>query len=207
MILAIFHTLMYTFSLTLHKTVFINVHNRCSDVRLVSPVCFFNRGFHYRYPIKETWTGVMMKIGFNFDLDQDTPRGVLMYKVRRKGNTGFDHQSGVDNTSTRVTKEVLKMMRLLVIFKFVHSEKLKVNTILVEYDNKHVLNEDKLAQLYEKANDVYFGHDFSSWLMYDNTVLNIAHKVVQKISPNLEIAIARGIRYLNVIKPIWYCQR
>jgi hypothetical protein len=117
----------------------------------------------------------MMKIEFKFDSDQDKPGGILVYKA--KSNTRSNHQSSID----RIIEDTLKIMRLLVAWKIERSGELDVNMALVEYGDELVLDEDKLANLYDKINDIPSGYRHT-WLMYDNTVLKVTltHSEVRK---------------------------
>jgi hypothetical protein len=205
-------------SLTLHKTMVMTVHNQYPDIELVSPVYFCNCETCYEYPVKGKDVGVTMKIGFRFDLDQDDPGGILMYKLRRKRNERFDHQSIIDTIYAKVIEEASKMMQLLVTWKIERLEEPNVNIMLVEYGNESALNEDKLIQLYDKVNDIhfysleetFFDHDSLSfdssrhtWLMCDNTVLAVPYKVVREEDFELKITISQEFRDLDTIKSMW----
>jgi hypothetical protein len=194
---------MCTVSLTLHKTMIMTVHNQYPDIELISPVYFCNRGKRYRYRIKRVHDNVLMKIGFRFDFDQDVPRGILMYTIRRKSNIRSDHQSSVDTISTKVIEEALKMTRLLVTWKIEHLKEPKVNIILVEHDNELVLNEDKLTRLCEKVNNILSGRNSSVWLMCGNTALTVTHEVVRKTGLELKITVSQGVGNLDAIRPMY----
>jgi hypothetical protein len=198
--LAIFPMLMCAVSLTLYKTVVMAVHNRHPDINLVSPIYFCNRGIYNGYSVERMNIGAMMKIGFSFGLDQDEFGGILMYEVQRKRNTVSDHQSSIDTIYAKVIEEALKRMQLLVAWKIKHFEEPKVNIMLVEYDNELVLREDKLAQLYERVNDIPFGHNPSRWLMYDNTALRVTYEVMRKTGLELKITVSQGVRNLDTIR-------
>jgi hypothetical protein len=75
------------------------------------------------------------------------------------------------------------------------SGKPKVNIMLVEYDDELVLNEDKLAQLYGKINDISSGNSSFGWLMYDNTVLVAKYEVAEEKDLELKITISKGAKY------------
>jgi hypothetical protein len=181
------------------------VHNRYSDIELVSPVYFCNGGIYYEYPVKKTYASAVMKIGFSFDPDQDEFRGILMYEMRRKGNTRSNHQSSTDTIYTKVIEEASKMMRLLVTWKIERSGEPKVNIILAEYDSMFAISEDKLAYLYDKIND-QFARRYSSlgytWLMYDNTMWVVTYEIVQKAAFELKITISEGARNQVTLRPI-----
>jgi hypothetical protein len=132
----------------------VTVYNRYPDIELISPVYLCNCGIYHEYPIERADIGVMVKASFRFGLDQDEPEGILMYEVQRNGNANSDHQPNTDTTSTGITEDASKMMRLIVAWKINHSLKFNVRMVLVEHDNELVLDEDKLEQLHKKVNDI-----------------------------------------------------
>jgi hypothetical protein len=190
--------LMHNASLIFPGTMVMTVHNQYPDIELVSPMYFFNRCIYNEYPLERTDTGAIMKIEFRYDLDQDKPRGILMYKAQRK--TRSNHRASID----KLIEDALETMRLLVTWKIECSGELKVNIMLVEYGDEIVLNEDKLAQLYEKVNDIPSSYiSRHTWLMYDNTVLMVVHKVVQKVILELDITIFEEPSSIDIIRPMW----
>jgi hypothetical protein len=148
---------MYIISLTLQRTVDVTVRNSHSFVELVSPVYFCNHGTCYEYPVERTDHDAITKISFRFDFNQHESGGILMYKAQRKVDAGSDHQSSID----KVIEDTLNMMQLLVIWKTKDLEEPQVIITLLEHDNEHVLDEDKLAQLYNKMIDIPFIYCYS----------------------------------------------
>jgi hypothetical protein len=203
MMLMIFLVLTCTISLTLHKVMNMTIHNRHSGIELVSLAYFCAGGTYYEYPAGKTNIGVMMIFDFRFDPDQDTSGGILIYEIRRKGNEISDLQSNVDPIYTKAIEEASKMMRLLVIWKTKHLEEPKANAILVEYDNRLVLDEDKLAQLYGNVNDIPYDRHRCTWSIYSNTALVIRCKVAWKESLRLDVDISYKERDSNAIRPMW----
>jgi hypothetical protein len=196
---------MYAVSLALCNTAIMTVHNQYPDIELVSPAYFCNRGTYHEYPVKRMDNNTIMKISFRFDIDQDESSGILMYEAQRKGNTRFGHQSNVDPIYAKVIEEALKVMRLLVTWKVKRSWGPKVNIMLVEYDNGFALNEDKLAQLYEKANDIPSGCNLygCAWLMCDNTTLDVTNEEVEKPDFESKITISEGFVNRHTIRSRW----
>jgi hypothetical protein len=195
--------LMCVISLTLHNTMIITVHNQYPDVKLVSPVYFCNHGKRYKYRVKKVHDGAVINIGFRFDLDQDELGGIMMYEVQK--NVISNHQFSTDTTSAKVIEKALNMIRLLVTWKIGRSGEPKVKIMLVEYDRGLILREDKLAQLYEKVNDIPFGQNPSgyTWLMCDNAALTATHEVMRKAGLGLKIIVSQGVRRMDAIKPMW----
>jgi hypothetical protein len=193
MILAILPMLMCTISLTIHKTMTMTVHNQHPDIELMSPVLFCNRENRYEYHVERDDDGAVIEIDLELDLDE--PEGILMHKVQR--NAGPNHRS------IKVIEEALKMMQLLVTWKIEHSGEPKANIMLVEYDDKPVLNEDELAQLHDKVKDIPLSHNPSRLLMCDNTVLEVAYEAAQKEGLKLKIDIPQEYEGKDTIKLMW----
>jgi hypothetical protein len=127
----------------------------------------------------------------------------LMYEIRRKRNRRSDHQSSINTAYAKVIEEASKMTRLLVAWKIDRSGGSKVRIILVECDDKLVLNEDKLAQLYKRVNDIPSGYHAITWLMCDNTVLETTYEIEQKTGIELEITISEGDKDENTKSALW----
>jgi hypothetical protein len=182
------------------------VYNQHPDIKLWSPVCFFNRGTYYEYPVKSADIVTMMKIGLRFKFDQDETGGILMYKMQRKENAKPNHQSTTDTISAKAVEDASKMMRLLVAWKIERSGKSKVHIMLVEHDSELVLNEAKLAQLYNKIDDEFSRHyDFSrsTWLVSNNIVLETTYEVVQEEDFALQVTISKGVDDQSAIPTLW----
>jgi hypothetical protein len=210
---------MYIISFNFQRTMDVTVYHQCSDIELVSPVYFCNDGSYHEYPIERTDHGTVTKIGFRFDPNRNSSGSILMYKVQRKVNTRSDHQSSIDVIYTNVIEETLKMIRLLVIWKVEYLKKPEVKAMLVEYDNKLVLNEDELVQLYNNAVNMSFNYDTSYYLGRENHILNkytalvcdhAALKVVydEEWKDGLELKInISGVEYnardIHIIKLMW----
>jgi hypothetical protein len=203
--LMIFLMLMRTVSLTPRGVMNVTVHNQYSDIELVSPVYFCNRGIYNEYPVERTHIGAMMKIRFQFGLDK-LPGGILMYEVQRKGNTESDHQPNIDTTFAETVGDTSKMMRLLVTWKIEHFGEPRVRIVLVEHDNELEWDEDELAKLYNKVNE-QFSRSYSpsrySWLVSANTVLEATYEAAQKEGLELKIAISKGIKDWNTRPALW----
>jgi hypothetical protein len=193
-------------SLILYGIMDVVVHNQYSDIELISPVYFCNRGTYDEYPIEKKDVSTMMRIGFSFGLDK-LPGGILMYEVQGSGNTKSDCQPSTDTTSTEAVEVTSKMMRLLVVWKIEHFGEPSVYIVLVEHDKELVLNgEDKLAQLYDKVNDQFsrcYSFSESTWLVCDNTVLKATYEIVQKESFELNIAISKGTKDKYTKSALW----
>jgi hypothetical protein len=130
----------------------------------------------------------------------------LMYKMQRKENAKPHHQSTTDTISAKAVEDASKMMRLLVAWKIERSGKSKVHIMLVEHDSELVLNEAKLAQLYNKIDDEFSRHyDFSrsTWLVSNNIVLETTYEVVQEEDFALQVTISKGVDDQSAIPTLW----
>jgi hypothetical protein len=201
--LAIFLILTCTVSLTLYGEMDVAIHNQHSDIELISPVYFCDSGTYNEYPVERTDASTMIKVGLKFCFDR-LPGGILMYEVQK--NTKSDHHTNTDTTFTEATEDTSKTMRLLVVWKIKYSKRLRVHMMLVEHNNKLVLNEDKLAQLYNKINEQFSEHDGPSkctWLMCDNAVLAATYKVARKTGLELKITITKEGEGKDTMRPMW----
>jgi hypothetical protein len=194
-----------TVSLTLHIPMDMTVCNQYPDIELASSVCFCSRGTYYVHPVERTDVGAMMKVGFSFDLDE-LPGGIMMYEVQRSRNTMSDYQSNTDPTTAKTIGDTSKIMWLLIAWKIERSKKPRVHMVLVEHDKAHILNEYKLAQLYDKINDQFSRHynvSKSTWLLSANTVLETTCEIVRKLGFELKITISKGVKDWRARPALW----
>jgi hypothetical protein len=211
MILAIFFILMRAVSLTFYMPMDVTVHNQYSGLELTTPVCFCDGRMYNEYSVERMDDGTVMKIGFRFGLNQF--EGVLMCEVQGNRSTEFDHQSSNDTASTEAVENTSKMMRLLVTWEVKHSWKLSVRVVLIEYDNRLVLNEDKLVQSYNKVNNIpstvynwtrkYDGVYKSAWLIHDNTVLEAMDEIICEKGLELNITVTEGTKDMYAESALW----
>jgi hypothetical protein len=145
--------------------------------------------------------GTVMKIGFMYDINQDEPGGILMYELQRKRNTKTDYQP--NTTSTGSAEDTYKIMRLLVVWKRDRSRNISACILLVEHDNELVLNEDKLAQLYDKIYDIPSTYFSCTLLICRDTVLETIGKIIFEKGLELKINISEGAKNKYTMKPMW----
>jgi hypothetical protein len=147
----------------------------------------------------------MVKISLSFSLDK-LHSGILIYELQRKGNEASSRQSSANTTSTEVIENTSKMMRLLVTWKIDRSWESRVHIVLVEHNSELVLNEDKLAQLYDRVNDQIsrrYNTSKSTWLVYDNAVLEVTYKAIQKEDFGLKVDIFKGAKDEYTKSALW----
>jgi hypothetical protein len=195
--------LMCAVSFTLYGAMDVTIYDRYSDIGSMSSAYFCNCETYNEDFVERMDAGGMMEIGFRFDLKQDEPGGMLIYEMQRRGNAKSDHQSDTDSTSIETVEDASKIMQFLVAWKIMSHGKLRVHIVLVEHDNELVLDEDKLAQLYKKVNDIPSSHSLSRWLIYDNIALVVTYETVWKISLEFKITISEGVKDEYTKSTLW----
>jgi hypothetical protein len=183
---------MYIISITPKKVGSITICNLYPDMELVSPIFYYNHECHYEYHVKKD-TSDVIKIDLYFD--QDDARGIMMCKMQRKSNTRSNHQYNHEETS--------KVIQFLVAWKitpFWVDEKI----ILVEHDDQLVINEDKLARLYDKVKNIPASDIISTWLIDDNKVLKVTcDRSIHKTNHELKITISKGVNGYDIRPNFW----
>jgi hypothetical protein len=124
-------------------------------------------------------------------------------KYEKKESIKPDYQSIINIIPVKAIEEASKMMQLLVTWKINRSECSKVDIMLVEYDDKLALSEDKLAQLCEKVNGIPSNYYIITWLMCDNTVLAGTYEVMSEEGLELKITISEGTENEYTMRPMW----
>jgi hypothetical protein len=200
-------------SLTLHMPMDVTVHNQHSGIELTSPIGFCDGRIYKEYSVERMGGGAVLKISTRFGLLDKFPGGILMCEVQKKENTGSDHQSSTNTTSSKTVEGTSKIMRLLVIWEVNLSGRSRTCTILVEHDNDLILNENKLAQLYNKVNNIPFKaynwilkyDDIYKWvwLISDNTVLEATDDIIYEKGCELKITISEGVEDENAASAFW----
>jgi hypothetical protein len=211
--LVIFLILMCTISLTFHMPMNVIVHNQHSGIKLVSPICFCNGETYDEYSVERMDDGTVMKIGARFDLSQDKSEGILMCEVQRSESMETDYQSNTDTTSTEIIESTSKIMRFLATWEIKSPGRATIRIILAEHDSELALDGAKLAQLYNKVNDIPIGvynwilkYDSIykwAWLIHDNTVLEATDDVIYEKGLELKIAVTEGVRDENAEPALW----
>jgi hypothetical protein len=197
--------LMCIVSLIPRGAIDMTVHNQYSDIELVSPVYFCNRGTYDARSVKGKNASTMMNINFSFGLD-GLPGGILVYEVRRERNTKSDCQSSTNTTSAETVGDTSRIMQILVAWNVKRFGEPRVHIVLVEHDSMLILNGDKLAKLYDKVNDQLAGRsDFSksAWMVCDNTVLKATYEIAQEEGLTLKITISKGAKNEYAKSALW----
>jgi hypothetical protein len=163
--MSIFHVLICVVSLALRLPVLLNIHNRCQDINLTSPVYFIHGGRWHTVPDQEIDANAVMQNCLELDAGQDILEGALVYRVQRK------HAESAQDES--------KQIWLLVAWNGEYTKGLDVRALLVEHNKR--LDEVRLKRLYqrrwpllrEQANTTK-----SNWALDDTTMLKTTIKVM-----------------------------
>jgi hypothetical protein len=103
-------------------------------------------------------------------------------------------------------------MRLLVTLEVKSPGEFRPRIVLVEHDNGLVMNEAKLAQLYNKVNNIptklykwtrkYDGIYKSAWLIRDNTVLEATEEMIYE-GLELKLTVNEGVKDKHAEPTLW----
>jgi hypothetical protein len=143
--------LIYMVSLSIQSAIDMTIENRCSNIKLASPICFTkDTTCHIQFP-QQVNSKSIMKANFITSINQDTFGGVLLYHLQR------------EDTSIST--------RLLVIWGCWHHEPY-LSAFLIEHESTLAWKEDKLKRLYHAYHSQY-NIDFCivEWLLNDDTIL------------------------------------
>jgi hypothetical protein len=176
----------------------LTIYNQYPDIELASPVLFCNSECDHEYYVERVNNGTVMEVEFKLDFEYDTLEGILMYKVQRKSTAISDHQYG------KVIEEASKVIRFLVAWKIESCRVCEEKIILIEYDDKFDMSENRLAQLYEKVKNIPASYYENVWLICDNTVLKSTCDLsIHKTDFELKTYISEGIKGRHTLKPMW----
>jgi hypothetical protein len=181
----------------------ITVYNQHPNIELESPVYFCNRGKHYKHHVERTDAGTIMNIDLKFDIDQNELGGILIYEVRKGESIRLDYQSIINIMAAKIIEEATKMMRFLITWRIKRFGQPKVNTMLIDCAEESVLDEDKLAQFYDKMDFSLSRYCGRRWLMYDNTILREEYDVIQEEGIELKVNISQEAEDEDTIRPMW----
>jgi hypothetical protein len=152
------------------------IHNRFPGIELVSLV-YASKGTEcYLLPDQKVDVDSTMKAGFNINPDQNAPAGVLVYKLQRKNINQSDN-----NIIYSENEEICT--HIYIFWRIFNFKELQVVTQLMDHDENHVWDRDKLMCLAEQCSQyAATEHGFieKAWLMHDNTVLMIKIDVIRE---------------------------
>jgi hypothetical protein len=186
-----FSVLICVVSLALQSPALLNIHNRCQDIHLTSPV-YFTRGEKWHIvPDQEINADAVMVNHLEFDSGRDILEGILTYRLRRHVKSDKLIES--------------KNIQLLVAWYGGYTEGLHVRALLVEHDKEFNWDEGKLRRLHQKywhLLDVLDNTTGIGWLLSDATMLATTVKAMNS-KYRWDIFISEGGQDNYVMKPFW----
>jgi hypothetical protein len=136
--------LIYTVSLSIQPSFKLNIHNRCLNVSLVSPMYATGDGLEcYRPSDYKVFADGAARSDFIINKSEDASYGVLIYRLQEKRLHESSETS--ENTSS--------VTHLLVVWRISESKKLYTYVALVEHTKAFTWNRDKLNKLYHSNHD------------------------------------------------------
>jgi hypothetical protein len=167
--------LIYVVSLFMKSSIKLNIHNRCSNVDLISPSCITIGWLECYKPLNDkVYAGDTMNFGFIIDTLYRTSDAALIYKLQKRHM--YD--------STEIDKSISNTVYILIILDFFNeSKRLRADVLLVEHDEGIDWNESHLEKLYSKNVD-QFGLSFYSatetWSLDDNVALMTTSEIIDE---------------------------
>jgi hypothetical protein len=167
--------LIYAFSLYFQFPPRMIIHNRCSSIKLVSPVYFDDGAVCTKLSNQLTEIGTLMNASFEIKTAQDEFEGALLFKLQRY----FDRQYNMNTSTTEADNNETKYVHMLVAWKVKDSCSF-AHVVLVEHTKKIIWNGDQLKKLYDKSFSwlkEYNDTISDTWSMNSNMVLKTSFKV------------------------------
>jgi hypothetical protein len=156
----------------------VNIHNRCSDLKLVCGRYFSNGACWNEDPDEEIDAGSMKSMHLTPFLS--TFEGVLTYDLKRKGVEPI-------------------YIRLLVAWKSEGYKKFRVQVHLIEYDKTFrwdIFNLNEYCQRYANQLGTYAGPIKDTWLIHDGKALMTRSELnFTQRDGVLNITIVSGVEY------------
>jgi hypothetical protein len=165
--------LTYVVSLSIKPSVKLDIHNRCLNVDLESPIYInADKSECHRPPKYKVCVGDTMRSAFTIESDDVSVGGVLIYNLQRKRI----HESiefGKDTSST---------VHLLIVWHIFES-KLEADVLLVGHDKVFDWNRDALIKLYTENSERFRWFCSSAtetWSLDDNVTFITTLKIINE---------------------------
>jgi hypothetical protein len=179
----------------------INVFNSCTSLELASPVHCSNGTVCCISPSQQTDLDTTMEASFGIVSVREDFKGALLYKLRRKYVIKNDYQSdsstaSIENTTTDI---------YLLVALGIEDGWDDFHVCLVECTNDFTWDEGKLWALHSQYKDQFhrnYYYNVVTWLMRDDAVIKIRHKVTYGSEYKLDIFISEGIGECTMNKPM-----
>jgi hypothetical protein len=171
------------------------IYHRFPGVELVSPKYASDNATCYISPDKTVVVGFIAQAGFNINLTQGEPIGILMYELRKNNTKQF-------NKNTISSEDEATCIQLVMIWKVYEAGKLHVRSTIIEHDKGCIWDRDnlmKLARCYKLCDIQHFTVE-NTCLMHDNTVLMTRVNVtLEEECYELGMTISQG----NLNEDVW----
>jgi hypothetical protein len=182
---------MHTISIEFQPTMIVDIHNQCSNYKLIDQKCFNSGADWNNYSAQEADTEHREVIYFTPLLA--TFEGGLTYQLQRKCV-----KSDGQPESTYVL--------LFVAWKSKGYREFCACLNLIECDRQVKWNETKLEEYYQKyANQLctYIGPIKDTWLIHGTVLMTKLELDFARRDGVLKITISKGIRTAHTRKPVW----
>jgi hypothetical protein len=161
--------LMYTVSLTFQLPPCVTIHNQCSNIKLVSSICFGNGAVYPKLSDQRIDIGTKMSVSFEINATRYDFEGALLFKLKRYSNS----QHNMDVSTTKTNNDEVAHIYILAAWTMTSSRPF-VHVVLVEHTKEFTWSEEKLKKLYNKNHDQLKEYDNTisgTWFIDDNTTL------------------------------------
>jgi hypothetical protein len=186
--------LIYAVSLSTQSAFKLNIHNKCLNIDLISPICVTDYGLvYYKPPGYKVCVGDTMKSGFIVHKTDYRPDGTLIYRLQRKR----------PHKSTEIGKATSNIIQFLIIWRISESKELSADILLIEHDKRLGWNKDDLVKLNFKNMYRFRMYPDSAkevWFLDANTTLVTTFKIMHE-DRTLDITISEVKRDNNARMP------
>jgi hypothetical protein len=135
--------LMHAVSLSIQPSFKLDIHNRCSNIDLVTPMYVTGDGLEcYRTPGYKVYTSDIMRSSFIIKSNNKS-YGVIIYRLQRRQK----------HESAEISKDTSSDIYLLVVWRISESNELYANVLMIEHIKTLIWNEDNLNKLYRENHD------------------------------------------------------
>jgi hypothetical protein len=182
----------------------LNIHNQCSNVKLISPIYFGNGVVYPKLSDQQIDIDTEMKTCFTINTIQNELKGTMLFKLQRKENRFSIYLSNIFKRQGYSNDEA-KCIQMFIAWK-VKNSKLFLYVALVKHLKEFTWNEDKLRNLYYKNHSwlkEYNNTRSDAWLMDDNIVLKTTFNTRDlKNIPELSISISEEEKNDGAMRPL-----
>jgi hypothetical protein len=190
----IYSILIYIVSLTLQSTVDMIVDNRCTNIKLTSPIYFIkDAACPIQFP-QQVNSESTMKVSFKTDIDQATFGGALLYHLQKREDESGDWSDTDEDESISI--------KLLVIWGC-KSDCFYSRAYIILHESTFTWNEEKLKMLYNLYNSQYqLCTKTGEWWLHVDLMLKTKCK---RRHAGLEIVVSISEEYLKYPRePLWF---